>query len=218
MPFQQPFQTPTIRTGNVRTSVDPFTPGQTAAGTGVVPNYFYGGLYNTLGTMFMDQGGSDSVSGTLTQLPLYAPVLYKYVLYKSTTNPAMLAAPGVVYYTDNTETVVSGAMADGLSTTANSLAGYLMVNTTDLTTITATILNNGGNGSGVWIAVGGFVKAATAITSTAVGDTLVGAGTTGFTPARVAAGTAPTFTKTITALTALSGAVADVIVNIVPVC
>jgi hypothetical protein len=215
MPFGMPVATARVNTGNVRTSYDPFTPSATAS-TGAAVGAPFGGLANVLGTTFMDQGGPDSVSGTLTQLPLLSNALYKYVLYKSTTNPALVANPGLVYYTDNTFTVVSGAIADGLTGTANSLAGYMMINTTDLTTITATILNNGGNGSGVWICIGGYVKAATAITSTAVGDSLVG-GATAFTPVRVASGTAPTFVKYATAQTNLSGAVADVVVNIVPI-
>jgi hypothetical protein len=215
MPFGLPVGTATIRTGNVRTSYDPYTPPQTAAGTGVTPTYLYGGLYNTLGQVFDDQGGSDSNSGTLTQLPLYSGARYRYVLYKSATNPALLAQPGLVYYTDNTFTKVSGAIADGITGTASDFAGLLMLNTTDLTTITATILNNSGNGSGVWICIGGFVKAATSIAATAVGDTLIG-GATSFTPARVASGVAPTFTKTMTALTAIASGVSDVEVNISP--
>jgi hypothetical protein len=215
MPFGLPVATPRITTGNVRTTYDLFTPAPGPTTPGPTP-FFSGGLAAPLGTTFMDQGGPDSVSGTLTQLPLLSVALYKYVLYKSATNPALVTAPGLVYYTDETFTVVSGARADGFTTTENSLAGLLMPNTTDLPNLTATILNNGGNGSGVWICIGGFVKAATSIAATAVGDTLVGSGTA-FTPARVASGTAPTFTKTMTALTAIAGGVSDVLVNIVPV-
>jgi hypothetical protein len=173
------------------------------------------GLVAPLGVIFDDQGGVDSVSGTTTQLPNLVVARYKYVLYKSTTNPALASAPGLVYYTDETQTVVSGAMADGQTATPSSLAGVLMINTTDLSTITATILNNGGNGSGVWICIGGFVKGCTSVASTALGDALIGS-STAFTPARVAAGTAPTYVKTLTALTAISGGVSDVLVNISP--
>jgi hypothetical protein len=163
----------------VRTNYDPVTPAQTAAGIGVVPNYFYQGLYQPLGTTFMDIGGSDSVSGTTTQLPAGQVAVYKYVLYKSTTNPAVTTAPGVVYYTDNTGTIVSGSPTDGYvgQTTAGAAAdtaGIMMLNSTDLTTLTATLLNNGGNGSGVWICIGGFVKAGVCLTAGVAGDWLYG--------------------------------------------
>jgi len=179
-----PGSTPRVTTGNVRTTYDLFTPSPLAATPGATPNPF-NGLACPLGTVFLDQGGPDSVSGTTTQLPVGTGgvggqvAVYKYVLYKSTTNPAMVAAPGVVYYTDNTGLVVSGSPTDGLigQTTAGAAqdtAGFLMLNTTDLTTITATILNNGGNGSGVWMCIGGFVKAASSLTSAVAGDSVFG--------------------------------------------
>lgn len=215
MPFASPIMTPRITTGNVRTTYDAFTPSPGPSTPGPTPPPF-NGLAAPLGTTFLDQGGPDSVSGTLTQLPLNQVALYKYVLFKSTANPALLASPGLVYYADAAATIVTGVASEGFTTTGNSMAGYLMINSTDLSTITAALLNNGANGSGVWICIGGYVKAATAITSTAVGDSLVGGGGTAFTPARVASGAAPTFAKFATALTNLSGAVADVNVNIVP--
>jgi hypothetical protein len=215
MPFGLPVATPRITTGNVRTTYDLFTPAPGASTPGPTPAPF-GGLANPLGTTFTDVGGPDSVSGTLTQLPLLSTAIYRYVLYKSATNPALIANPGVVSYTDNTFTIVSGAMADGVTATASDFAGYLMPNTTDLSALTATILNNGGNGSGVWICVGGFVKAARSLAAVAVGDTLVGGGTGSFIPARVASATAATFVRTATALTAVSSNASDVVVNIVP--
>lgn len=217
MPFGLPVATPKITSGNVRTSYDPIaTSISSIQGYLSGPTFGQYGLACPLGTVFDDQGGPDSVSGTLTQLPLWVGARYKYVLYKSTTNPALVAQPGLVYYTDETQTVVSGAIADGATATASSLAGVMMINTTDLSTITAAILNNSGNGSGIWICIGGFVKGCTSITSTALGDALVGS-STAFTPARVAAGTAPTFTKTLTALTAIASGVSDVLVNICPI-
>lgn len=221
MPFQyQGVQFGYVGTGNVRTAYDPIV-ALTGAGLGDPRSYQIQpggiGLRCSLGTTFIDQGGQDSVSGTTTQLPVTQVALYKYVLYKSTTNPALLSAPGLVYYTDNTYTKVSGAIGDGVTATASDFAGVMMLNSTDLSTITATILNNSGNGSGVWICIGGFVKGCTSIASTAVGDSLVGSATA-FTPARVASGTAPTFVRNATALTAISGGVSDVIVNIVPIC
>jgi hypothetical protein len=218
MPSGLLVSTARVNTGNVRTNYDPITPAQTAAGVGVVPGYVYLNLPCPLGSWFLDVGGSDSVSGTLTQLPAGSQALYKYVLYKSTTNPALVAAPGLVYYTDETQTVVSGAAADGYTANGASLAGIMMLNTTDNANVTATLLNNGGNGSGVWICIGGFVKAATSVTSTVGGSGWIGGGATAFTPTYVAAGTAPGYPKNMTALTAISSGVSDCIVNIVPIC
>jgi hypothetical protein len=130
------------------------------------------------------------VSGTLTQLPLGVGVVYKYVLYKSATNPALVAGPAPVYYTDATSTIVSGAAADAFpasATPAGALAGFLMPNTTDLTTLTAAILNNSSNGSGVWIAVAGFVKASYDSGNVGVAGTQIIGATGNFTTALVSA-------------------------------
>jgi len=228
MPFQfLGSQKGYVSTGNVRTTYDPISTVVAAnAGWNLGSPASYQlqsggiGLRVPLGTVILDQGGSDSVSGTTTQLPVGQVALYKYVLYKSTTNPALVAFPGLVYYTDNTNTIVSGAPADAYIS-ANppaSLAGVMMLNTGDLSTATATLLNNAGNGSGVWMCIGGFVKSCASIASTAAGDTLIGQlSGTNFTPNRVAVGTAPTFVKNMTALTAIASSVSDVIVNIVPV-
>jgi hypothetical protein len=179
-----PGSTPRVTTGNVRTTYDLFTPSPLAATPGATPNPF-NGLACPLGTTILDQGGPDSVSGTTTQLPVGTGgvggqvAVYKYVLYKSTTNPAVVAAPGCVYYTDETGLVVSGSPADGFiaATTAGSasdIAGVMMLNSTDLTTLTATLLNNGGNGSGIWVCIGGFVKAMWCLTAGVAGDYVYG--------------------------------------------
>lgn len=198
MPFGMATNTPKISTGNVRTTYDPIVAAQTAAGVGVVPGYVYQNQAQPFGTTFMDIGGSDSVSGTTTQLPVGQVAVYKYVLYKSTTNPAVVTLPGVVYYTDNTGLVVSGSPTDGIigATTAAAgmdAAGVMMVNSGDLTTLTATLLNNGTAGSGVWICIGGFVKAMAAVTGGVAGDKLYGNTTTSgtaFTVAHIANATA----------------------------
>lgn len=142
-------QTAQITTGNVRTTYDPYKT------TGPIPP---GGLPNALGTTYYDVGGAVGAPTSGPGNPAGVSTLYKYVLYKSTTNPALVAAPAIVYYTDNTYTVVSGTLADGLTGKACDAAGLLMPNTTDVSGLTAAILNNSGNGSGVWIAVGGYVK------------------------------------------------------------
>lgn len=197
MPAGLPVGTPRITTGNVRTTYDPYTPSPGATTPGPTPAPF-NGLACPLGSVYMDIGGADSVSGTTTQLPVGQVAIYKYVLYKSATNPAMTTCPGVVYYTDGTGLIVSGTPTDGImgATTdgaAGDGAGYMMLNTTDLTTITAAILNNGGNGSGVWICVGGFVGAGDVASTHVAGDWVVSqthAAGTAWIPFRLAAAAA----------------------------
>jgi hypothetical protein len=205
MPFGLGTQTPKVTTGNVRTTFDPFTPSPGATTPGPTPNPF-NGLANPLGTIFQDQGGADGVSGTTTQLPVGCAAVYKYVLYKSTANPALLAFPAPVYYTDNTFTIVTGKASEAVGTAASFPAGLMMINSTDLTTITATILNNGGNGSGVWICINGFVKGAAAPAATVAGDMLVGSAD--FAWARSTAFAAGTIVAA-RSLTALSGSQSD---------
>ena len=45
-----------------------------------------------------------------------APAIFMLVQYKSTANPAPVAAPAPVYWTDNTFTVVSGVESEGIVT------------------------------------------------------------------------------------------------------
>ena len=68
-------------------------------------------------------------------------------------------APAPVYWTDNTFTPVTGITTEALGGTTLGLAfpaGYLMVNTTDLTTLTAAQLV----GAQVLIQVAGYLKGA----------------------------------------------------------
>lgn len=216
MPFGFPVATPRVTTGNVRTTYDPYTPSPTASSPGPTPSPF-NGLACPLGTTFLDQGGADSVSGTTTQLPTGQVALYKYVLYKRTAAASAIAAPGVVYYTDNTGLIVTPTFSEGITGTSAGAAGLLMINTTDLSTITDAILQNGGNGSGVWICIGGFVKAASCPGSTAVGDYLIGA-SGAYTLARIAQHATQTCDPVVAiAYTALSASnTSDVKVQLVP--
>ncbi len=110
------------------------------------------------------------------------PVM-KYVLYNSTANPAPVGAPAPVYWIDETFTAVSGVESEGLG--VNFVAGYLLPNTTVISGLTATELNE----SYVWIQVGGFIGAAIVPASTAKGDAIIGkAGN--WTNDRIAAGSA----------------------------
>lgn len=207
MPFGNPTNTPQCGTGNPRTSYDKYTPAPGATTPGGAPPIF-GGLLNPLGTTWLDVGGNNVGSPNDSWQPSnpnYVQTLYKYVLYQSTTNPALTTAPGLVYYTDETATVVSGSPTDALgNATASwqSAAGVMMLNTTALTTATATLLNNGSNGSGIWIAIGGFVKGAVVPSTVTFGDTLYGIAT---------GGTAFQFTRLATAISGNTGQSARVV-------
>jgi hypothetical protein len=211
MPSGTGSNTPRVTTGNVRTTFDVFSPAPGPSTPGPTPAPF-SGLTNPLGAIYTDVGGTDSISGTLVQLPLNVGAIYKYVLYKSATNPALVTGPAPVYYTDNTKTVVSGAAADAFpapATPSSALAGVLMPNTTDLPNLTAAILNNGGNGSGVWICIGGFVKASRDVGAVAVAGTQLVGGVGNFTWALVAA-FAATAVYSVLGLTNTAGGFADI--------
>lgn len=209
MSFPTIVPTSYVTTGNVRTTYDPSI--GSMVGSSSVSQSSLGdprtyqlqtggvlGLKCPLGSLIVDVGGPDSVSGTYSssgQLPTGQIAIYKYVLYKSATNPAVIALPGVVYYTDETGTVVSGSPTDGYigQTTSGAgmdTAGIMMVNSGDLSTLTATLLNPT-NGSGVWICISGFVKSLACLTGGAAGDYLFGniqSSGTQWTVARVANG------------------------------
>lgn len=143
-------------------------------------------------------------SMTLPSVAGYAAGLWcKYVLYKSTSNPTMKSGPAPVYYKDNTFTTVTGTFAEGISAIGGAglsiaAAGWLLPNTGSVagvgvgSAITATILNNGGNGSYVWIGLNGFVSTAY-VTSATSGQRLWASGD--FIVTGVAADGASTFTN-----------------------
>lgn len=128
------------------------------------------GAQNPVGSLYFQP--APSMGGTLavTSTTGYCSGLWmKYVLYKSTANPAMVAGPAPVYYTDETFSTVSGVFSEGnpaATGNSSSLAGFLLPNTGAIagigvgTAVTAAILNNGGNGSYVWIGLMGFIPSA----------------------------------------------------------
>lgn len=129
---------------------------------------------------------------------------YRYVRYNPTAAVGLVAntnVPGVVYWKDNTFTVVTPTMSEGITTTLQSVAGYLL-------NAAATA------GNFVFIQVGGYLKNAVVAAATAIGDSQVGSGATPLISARVAAATAPT-SKIVAgvALAAIAGAQADVLVT-----
>ena len=87
--------------------------------------------------------------------PSGTPSIYMLVKYASTAKPAPVAGPAPVYWTDETFTTVSGVESEGVAGLA-SVAGYLMPNTTDISGLTADMLN----GAQVLIQVAGFLKGA----------------------------------------------------------
>jgi hypothetical protein len=148
------------------------------------------GALNPPGSVYFIPAPSEG-SSTLATAAGYAAGLWcKYVLYKSTSNPAMVSGPAPVYYTSNTFSTVSGTFAEGvIASKSNSAAGWLLVNTGSVTgvgvgsAITATILNNGGNGSYVFVGLQGFIPSAY-LAAGSVGQRVYGSGdfsTTGVT-------------------------------------
>jgi hypothetical protein len=183
-----------ITTGNVRTTIDSST----------VP--LNGPPRQPLGTIY-----SPPINvGLATTTGQGAPPIYKYVQYQSTANPAVVAAPAPVYYTDETFTVVSGVFTESFLGAAGSIAGYLMPNSTDYSGLTAALLN----GNWVWIQIGGYLKGAYAPTAgtNAVGTTIIGS-TGNWTSTAVAVGTAPSSRVLGMELTAVASAACDVLVG-----
>ena len=138
-----------------------------------------------------------------------SPAIYMLVKYQSTANPAPVGAPAPVYWTDTTFSQVTGVESEGI-VTPQGVAGYLMVNTTDLPSLTATTLNGGL----CLIQVAGYLKGAYNPTSgvPAAGVWIVGSAGN-WTSAVVASGTAPGYRTLGVQLTAVASGVCDVLVN-----
>lgn len=193
-------------TGNLYTSVDTYN-------TALENN----GATCPLGTRYTYPLGVQ-LSPTLgfaynsTKIGLGVPLTICYVRYNSTTNPDFLPNPGVVYWQDSTFTVVTGSSgdaADGI----NAIAGYALLNTTNYPgALSGAQLKAVIQGNYIWMVVAGYVPAATSITSVAAGDYLIGGGTA-FTPVQMAKNSAPTNRVVGMSVTALSGAVSDVLVG-----
>jgi hypothetical protein len=142
--------------GNVYGVVDPYV-----AGSGGCDG---NGALNPLGSIWTipsPSNGGNSLLATATGYGSFLTV--KYVRYNSTSNPAVVAGPAVVYYTDETFTTVSGVFTEGnIAGTGSSasVAGVMLPNKGTVTGVglgttafTATLLN----GNYVFIAVEGFV-------------------------------------------------------------
>lgn len=153
--------------------------------------YTYIGAYNAA----QYNNGAIHPLGLVAQVPLNPAALasakgkgswltIKYVRYNSTANPAVVAGPAPVYWTDETFTTVSGAASEGFGG-AGSVAGVLLANSTSISGFTNTQLN----GNYVWIGLTGFIPACVAPASTAAGDLIVASGSGSFTFVRIAQST-----------------------------
>lgn len=144
--------------------------------------------------------------------PYGAPAIFALVYYQSTGNPAPQAYPAPVYWTDNTYTTVTGVESESLIG-VNGIAGYLMVNTTSLPSLTAALLNGtAANPSQVMIQVAGYLVGGVSPAAIVAGDWIVGAAGN-WTNARVAAATAPGYRPYGVAATAVAGGICNILLN-----
>lgn len=173
--------TPEIFTGNVLTVNDPFNAAAFNNGARMAPGTR---IYQT-----------DS-SGRLLK--------YRYVRYNPTAAVTLTAntnVPGVVYWKDNTFTVVTPTASEGITTKINQIAGYL--------------LNaNATAGNFVFIQVAGYLSNAVVAASTAVDDLQIGLATTPLITGRVASGANISARPVAVSLTAISGNQSAVLVCI----
>jgi hypothetical protein len=137
-----------------------------------------------------------------------SPAIYMLVKYQSTGNPAPVAGPAPVYWTDNTFTTVTGVNSEAF-VGGNLLAGWLLPNTTDMPSLTNALLN----GSQCLIQVAGYCKGAYAPTTTgAVGATVSGSAGN-WTSTGTAQGTAPLMASFGIQLTAAAGGLCDMLIH-----
>jgi hypothetical protein len=150
--------------------------------------------------------------------PSGSPAIFMLVQYLSTSaittaNLTTAAAPAPVYWTDNTFTTVTGITTEALGATTLGLAfpaGFLMVNTASLTTLTAAALL----GSQCLIQVGGYLKGAymSSSSNAGIGSWVIPVAGT-LSSAFIAAGSSTTYQPFGIQLTALSSGLCDVLVN-----
>jgi len=176
-----------VNSGNIYTNIDSYIASASSTQQVIQQNQppYPNGAYNQLGIAYLAPPNPAVLSTTKGQ---GAPVVVRYVRYNSTANPAVVAGPAPVYWTDETFTTVSGVFTEGIPNStgsSNMLAGFLAPNTTSYSGLTNTILN----GNYVFIVVAGFVSQAW-LTAGAVGGTVYG--TAGnWTVSATASGSAP---------------------------
>lgn len=164
-------------------------------------------VYANLGEIQVPGQRYFSVGNATAANPYGSETIYKLVTYKSTAQPAPTSAPAPVYFTDNTYSVVSGVESESLIG-LNGIAGYLMVNTTSYSGLSATLLQ----GAQVLIAVAGRLVGGVSPASIVAGDYIIGA-SGNWTPARVAQGTAPGYKTYGVAETAVASGLCNIWLN-----
>lgn len=185
---------PVVSTGSVFTTIDTYN-------TALLNN----GAQNVPGATYLEPLNPARVGTAANGSGLQRYV--KYVRYNPTASQAILTGPAPVYWKDETFTTVTGLLSESFLGVSNGFAGWLLYNTTTLSTATAAQIN----GNFCFICVGGFISGAISVAATAVGDALWG--TTGaFTVNRTAAGTAPVNRVAGWALTAVATGLSDIYV------
>lgn len=145
-----------IDTGNVRTYL--YNPS-----SGFAP---WKGLgeNQVLGQRYVASINTTTGVNTAAANPSGAPAIYMLVEYKSTGKPSPVAGPAPVYWADDTYTIVTGVESEALLG-LNGAAGYLMPNTTDISSLTDAMLE----GAYCLIQVAGYLQAAYGPTSGTAG-------------------------------------------------
>lgn len=100
---------------------------------------------------------------------------YKYVRYNPTTSQTIQAGPALVYWKDETFTTVTPLASEAYNTanSVNSIAGWLLPNTTTTPGLLAATLN----GNACWIQIAGFLSQAYTGVAVAAGISLQGGAT-----------------------------------------
>ncbi len=141
--------------------------------------------YNTA----LENNGANQPLGSIYQAPLNpsntttkgigANNYYKYVRYNPTATQNFLTGPQLVYWKDNTFTIVTGLASEALS--LDLPAGWMLFNTTTTPLATGQTAAQQAalvNGNFVWIQVGGYLPGAYVTTGTAAGGAIIPSGTT----------------------------------------
>lgn len=138
--------------------------------------------YNTA----LENNGALQPLGSIYALPLNPAVvgaaangsglqlITKYVRYNPTVSQTIQAGPAIVYWKDETFTTITGLYSEAFLS-ANQpagVAGWLLYNTTALSSAVATAIN----GNFCWICVGGFLAGAF-VTAATVGQSIYGVAT-----------------------------------------
>jgi hypothetical protein len=198
---------PVIFSGSIYTTLDV---SNTNSGLTAPAN---NGALNLLGAEYTLPLNPALAIGTAPYKGLGAPLRIKYVQYLSTAASSFIAAPGVVYWTDTSFTIVTGLASEALNGSINAVAGYIALNTTNYPgSLTGAQLLAAVKGNFCWIVTGGYLPAAESVGSVVAGDYLIGSASA-FIPARMAANSAPTNTVLGMAATAVSNSLSDVVVG-----